>query len=171
VAIVWGAVVFRETMRTGPWLAGAIAGAAAMSAAAIVLARSPATTGARAAHEEDQPASAALPPSYRSGPARAVMAGCWPSLGTARDRLGVRLPRAHAGLAAAGQLAERAGEAGHRRRSARRAAHTALVNSLGALGGFAGAYVVGALSGTSAGVGLAFIVMGLCLLVAAGPAW
>ena len=45
---------------------------------------------------------------------------------------------------------------------------TALVNSLGALGGFAGAYVVGALSGTSAGVGLAFILMGLCLLAAAG---
>ena len=49
--------MFRETMRTGPWLPGAIAGAAAMSAAAIVLARSPATTGARATHEEDQPAS------------------------------------------------------------------------------------------------------------------
>lgn len=45
---------------------------------------------------------------------------------------------------------------------------TALVNSLGALGGFAGTYLVGALSGTSAGLGLAFIIMSLCLLAAAG---
>lgn len=45
---------------------------------------------------------------------------------------------------------------------------TALVNSLGALAGFAGTYVVGALSGTSAGLGLAFLVMSLCLLAAAG---
>jgi sugar phosphate permease len=45
---------------------------------------------------------------------------------------------------------------------------TALVNSLGALGGFVGAYVVGALTGTSGGQGLAFLVMGVSLLIAAG---
>jgi drug/metabolite transporter (DMT)-like permease len=56
VAIAWGAVVFHETMRGGAWLAAAVGCGLAMSVAAVVLARSPATTGAQAADEQDQPA-------------------------------------------------------------------------------------------------------------------
>ena len=52
VSIVWGALVFHEVFRGGFWLAGAIIAAAAMSAGAIVLARSPDMTGRRAAHED-----------------------------------------------------------------------------------------------------------------------
>jgi drug/metabolite transporter (DMT)-like permease len=55
VSIVWGALVFSETMRGGPWLVGAIICAAAMTVGAIVLARSPATTGAEAAREDAAP--------------------------------------------------------------------------------------------------------------------
>jgi hypothetical protein len=54
VAIAWGAMVFHEKLRGGPWLAGAVASAAAMAAGAVVLARSPATTGEQAAREEVQ---------------------------------------------------------------------------------------------------------------------
>lgn len=52
VSIAWGVTVFQETTRGGGWLVAAGICAVAMSAAAIVLARSPATTGERAAHEE-----------------------------------------------------------------------------------------------------------------------
>jgi hypothetical protein len=51
VSIVWGLTVFQETTRGGAWLAAAGVCGAAMSVAAIVLARSPATTG-EAAREE-----------------------------------------------------------------------------------------------------------------------
>ncbi len=52
VAIVWGVTVFQETTRGGGWLAAAGACGLAMGAAALVLARSPATTGDQAAQEE-----------------------------------------------------------------------------------------------------------------------
>ena len=55
VSIAWGVVVFQETTRTGPWLAAVAICGAAMSAAAVILARSPATSGARAAREDGQP--------------------------------------------------------------------------------------------------------------------
>jgi drug/metabolite transporter (DMT)-like permease len=51
VSIAWGVTVFQETTRGGGWLIAAVACGAAMSVAAIVLARSPATTG-EAAREE-----------------------------------------------------------------------------------------------------------------------
>jgi hypothetical protein len=54
VSIAWGVVVFHETTRGGPWLAAAAVCGVAMGAGAIVLARSPATTGARAASEDGQ---------------------------------------------------------------------------------------------------------------------
>jgi drug/metabolite transporter (DMT)-like permease len=52
VSIAWGVVVFGEVTRGGLWLAAATACAVLMAAAVIVLARSPATTGEQAAHEE-----------------------------------------------------------------------------------------------------------------------
>jgi hypothetical protein len=41
VAIVWGVVVFRESVQTGPLLAGALCSAALLAGGAVVLARSP----------------------------------------------------------------------------------------------------------------------------------
>lgn len=54
VSIIWGALVFHEAMRGGFWLVAAVLSAAAMTAGAIMLARSPSLTGARAADERDQ---------------------------------------------------------------------------------------------------------------------
>jgi hypothetical protein len=54
VSIAWGVVVFHEATRSGIWLAAAGLCGLLMSAAAVVLARSPATRGARAAGEEEQ---------------------------------------------------------------------------------------------------------------------
>lgn len=51
VSIAWGVTVFQETTRGGGWLVAAGVCAAAMGVAAVVLARSPATTG-EAAREE-----------------------------------------------------------------------------------------------------------------------
>jgi hypothetical protein len=51
VSIAWGVTVFHETTRGGGWLAAAVACGAAMGVAAVVLARSPATTGAAAREE------------------------------------------------------------------------------------------------------------------------
>jgi predicted DNA-binding protein with PD1-like motif len=47
VSIAWGVAVFHEATRVGLWLAPAAQGGAAMAAGAIILARSPVTTGAR----------------------------------------------------------------------------------------------------------------------------
>lgn len=52
VSIVWGAVVFGESMRGGFWLVAACVSAAAMCVSAIVLSRSPSLTGAQAASED-----------------------------------------------------------------------------------------------------------------------
>jgi hypothetical protein len=54
VSIAWGVTVFGEMTRSGPWLAAAGVCGLAMSVGAIVLARSPATTGERAAREEGE---------------------------------------------------------------------------------------------------------------------
>jgi hypothetical protein len=54
VAIAWGVAVFHEVTRGGPWLAAAGACGIAMGAGAVVLARSPATTGAQAAREDER---------------------------------------------------------------------------------------------------------------------
>lgn len=51
VSIAWGVTVFQETTRVGGWLVAAGVCGTAMSVAAVVLARSPATTG-EAAREE-----------------------------------------------------------------------------------------------------------------------
>ena len=51
VSIVWGVTVFQETTRGGAWLVAACVCGAAMSVAAVVLARSPATTGEAARAE------------------------------------------------------------------------------------------------------------------------
>jgi hypothetical protein len=58
VSIAWGVTVFHETTRGGLWLAAAIVCGAAMAIGAVILARSPATTGAQAASEEGQEAGA-----------------------------------------------------------------------------------------------------------------
>jgi hypothetical protein len=52
VSIAWGVVVFHEATRSGPWLVAASVCGLLMGGAAVVLARSPATRGARAADEE-----------------------------------------------------------------------------------------------------------------------
>jgi drug/metabolite transporter (DMT)-like permease len=52
VSVVWGALVFHETMRSGYWLIAVLASVAAMTGGAIVLAGSPSMTGTRAATEE-----------------------------------------------------------------------------------------------------------------------
>lgn len=51
VSIAWGVTVFGETTRGGGWLVAAAVCGAAMSVAAVVLARSPATTGESARTE------------------------------------------------------------------------------------------------------------------------
>lgn len=51
VSIAWGVTVFHETTRGGAWLAAAAVCGAAMSVAAVALARSPATTGEAARQE------------------------------------------------------------------------------------------------------------------------
>jgi drug/metabolite transporter (DMT)-like permease len=61
VSIVWGALVFAETMRTGPWIAAAVACAGAMSGGAVILAKSPALSGERARSEPGQPAARRTP--------------------------------------------------------------------------------------------------------------
>lgn len=55
VSILLGALVFHEVMRDGLWLLAAVLSAAAMSAGAIILARSPGMTGARAVSEAGEP--------------------------------------------------------------------------------------------------------------------
>jgi len=55
VSIIWGAVVFHEAMRDGFWLVAAIVSAVAMSAGAIILARSPGMSGSLAASETGEP--------------------------------------------------------------------------------------------------------------------
>lgn len=52
VSVLWGALVFHETMRGGYWLIAVLASVAAMTAGAIVLAESPSMAGTRAATEE-----------------------------------------------------------------------------------------------------------------------
>jgi hypothetical protein len=51
VSIAWGVTVFHETTRGGGWLAAAVVCGVAMGGAAVVLARSPATTGEAARAE------------------------------------------------------------------------------------------------------------------------
>lgn len=47
VAVVWGVVLFSEQVRTGPWLAGALAGAGLMGVCTVWLSRSPLLQGRR----------------------------------------------------------------------------------------------------------------------------
>lgn len=52
VSVIWGAFVFHETVRGGYWLLAVLASVGAMTAGAILLARSPAMAGSLAATEE-----------------------------------------------------------------------------------------------------------------------
>jgi drug/metabolite transporter (DMT)-like permease len=52
VSIIWGALVFDEPMRGGPWVAAAVVCGLAMSAGAFVLARSPVISGPQGDSED-----------------------------------------------------------------------------------------------------------------------
>jgi hypothetical protein len=80
VAMVWGMLVFKETVRGGAWLAPSVVSGLLLAAGAIALARSPLLEGVAATGEDDGREKAGIDSAGRQGK---------------RDRGENRPPKAH----------------------------------------------------------------------------